>query len=93
MQYLFIYLFFIYSFTPSYQNLQYLFQDMRLLTHYISLIFLRVWQNSLQRKKVNLTQQLHSILIIRYVTQITTSDLRKFKFITLIFHNIFSYPL
>jgi hypothetical protein len=51
-----------------------------LLTHYLSLILLRAWEKFIAKKKVNLNQQLHSILIIRYIIQITTSDLRKYKF-------------
>jgi hypothetical protein len=61
MQYLYIYIFiylFIYLFIyicillpASYQNLQYLFQDMFLLTHYLSLIFLRAWQKFIAEKE------------------------------------------
>jgi hypothetical protein len=73
--------------------MQYLFiyiYRLLLLTHYLSLIFLRAWQKFIAEKEGEFKTQLHSILIIRYVIQITTSNLRKFKFITLIFHNIFS---
>jgi hypothetical protein len=35
----------------SYQNLQYLFQDMLLLTHHLSLIFLRAWQKFIAEKE------------------------------------------
>jgi hypothetical protein len=53
MQYLFIYVFiFIYILLPaSYQNLQLLFQDMLLLTHHLSLIFLRAWQKFIAEKE------------------------------------------
>jgi hypothetical protein len=35
----------------SYQNLQYFFQDMLLLTHHLSLIFLRAWQKIITEKE------------------------------------------
>jgi hypothetical protein len=61
MQYLFIYIYiylYIYTFIyiyillpASYQNLQYLFQDMLLLTHHLSLIFLRAWKKFIAEKE------------------------------------------
>jgi hypothetical protein len=51
MQYLLIYLFIYILLPASYQNLQYLFQDMLLLTHYLSLIFLGAWQKFIAEKE------------------------------------------
>jgi hypothetical protein len=47
MQYIYIYI----LLPASYQNHQYLFQDMLLLTHYLSLIFLRAWQKFIAEKE------------------------------------------
>jgi hypothetical protein len=66
---------------------------MLLLTHHLSLIFLRAWQKFIAEKEgeFNPTIIFYTDYLVRNPNN--NFNLRKFKFITLIFHNIFSFPL
>jgi hypothetical protein len=65
---------------------------MLLLTHHLSLIFLRAWQKFIAEKEDEFNPTI--TFYIDYPVRNPNNNFKfeKNKIITLIFHNIFSYP-